>query len=36
MHPPVVIFVLLYGLALVAALLAGYGMAGASRAAGCT
>ena len=27
-HPPVVIFVLLFGLALVAALLAGYGMAG--------
>jgi len=29
MHPPVVIFVLLYGLALIAALLAGYGMSAA-------
>ena len=28
MHPPLVIFVLLFGLALVSALLAGYGMAG--------
>jgi hypothetical protein len=28
MHPPLVIFALLFGLALVAALLAGYGMAG--------
>lgn len=28
MHPPMVIFVLLFGLALIAALLAGYGMAG--------
>jgi len=28
MHPPVVIFVLLFGLALASALLAGYGMAG--------
>jgi hypothetical protein len=28
MHPPLVIFVLLFGLALVASLLAGYGMAG--------
>ena len=31
MHPPTIIFTLLFGLALVASLLAGYGMAG-----GCT
>jgi hypothetical protein len=31
MHPPAVIFVMLFGLALAAALIAGYGMAGQSR-----
>lgn len=35
-HPPTIIFAMLFGLILITALLVGYAMAGSSRAVGCT